>query len=551
MVVEFDDAGTSSCAEEALTGLQGLIGEDLKQNEGYKVRPSESAWHASSQPSLRMHYVSNSSLRVPEDVEIVMLILDGSRTGLLNLKALAGHLSLGMVFSISLTLSNPYHHTDADDPMAVYEFLVWHGFRLELRGRDDQIRSVGELQLAIATPEAPAELQVLALPRKYAPHTVAGGSVLEESCAKMDERPNSWAEVTFEGLSSSLQHLAQVLGRKQLGVVLSANADDHDELLAAETLMRHPKVKSLFFLNHQRAMQLSQLSQQTSKELVLLTQPPLESLCTIARSGVSIAVQSLRWLVAARKVVARRRCGALKLHLEVETGVGRTGLKGVVAAAHIILKAPMMRLEGLYTKLCCSQDAAATARSLFYLQGREALLRALLRAAGHPPKLSVHVGGGLAVRPNEVAKALRHFPTHWLLRMGESLFRRSDELDITWKTTISALRFLSSGRFGYCAADADCDVRPAVPNSGTWVAVLPVGFAEFRGDEVFLGDSVAKVLSSGASTTVVEAEVAEVAVGDVATLCQKCAMNSVPWSVPRVPSGVNISELRHCWPVVW
>ena len=46
----------------------------------------------------------------------------------------------GMVFSISLTLWNPYHHTDADDPMAVYEFLVWHGFRLELRGRDDQIR---------------------------------------------------------------------------------------------------------------------------------------------------------------------------------------------------------------------------------------------------------------------------------------------------------------------------------------------------------------------------------------------------------------------------
>ena len=31
------------------------------------------------------------------------------------------------------------------------------------------------------------------------------------------------------------------------------------------------------------------------------------------------------------------------------------------------------------------------------------------------------------------SQALRHFPTHWLLRMGESLFRRSDELDITWR----------------------------------------------------------------------------------------------------------------------
>jgi hypothetical protein len=33
----------------------------------------------------------------------------------------------------------------------------------------------------------------------------------------MDERPNSWAEVTFEGLSSSLQHLAQAMGKLQGG----------------------------------------------------------------------------------------------------------------------------------------------------------------------------------------------------------------------------------------------------------------------------------------------------------------------------------------------
>ena len=31
------------------------------------------------------------------------------------------------------------------------------------------------------------------------------------------------------------------------------------------------------------------------------------------------------------------------------------------------------------------------------------------------------------------SQALSHFPTHWLLRTGESLFRRSDELDITWR----------------------------------------------------------------------------------------------------------------------
>jgi len=38
------------------------------------------------------------------------------------------------------------------------------------------------------------------------------------AACRMDERPNSWAEVTFEGLSSSLQHLAQA-GKLQGGDV--------------------------------------------------------------------------------------------------------------------------------------------------------------------------------------------------------------------------------------------------------------------------------------------------------------------------------------------
>ena len=45
----------------------------------------------------------------------------------------------GMIFAISLTLANPHHFADADDPLLVYEFLVWHGFQLEKRGTDERI----------------------------------------------------------------------------------------------------------------------------------------------------------------------------------------------------------------------------------------------------------------------------------------------------------------------------------------------------------------------------------------------------------------------------
>ena len=52
---------------------------------------------------------------------------------------MARHLSLGRTFGIFVPLSNP-HFAAVDDPLAIYEYLVWHGFRLQLPG-GDQIRS--------------------------------------------------------------------------------------------------------------------------------------------------------------------------------------------------------------------------------------------------------------------------------------------------------------------------------------------------------------------------------------------------------------------------
>eukprot|EP00438_Fugacium_kawagutii_P006635 Skav235734 [mRNA] locus=scaffold1686:115783:116076:- [translate_table: standard] len=51
-----------------------------------------------------------------------------------------------MVFSISLTFANPHYHAEADDPMAVFEFLVWHGFRLD--GGDAQLRALDAVDRA-------------------------------------------------------------------------------------------------------------------------------------------------------------------------------------------------------------------------------------------------------------------------------------------------------------------------------------------------------------------------------------------------------------------
>eukprot|EP00434_Breviolum_minutum_P022862 symbB.v1.2.020173.t1/scaffold1682.1/size105993/4 len=277
---------------------------------------------------------------------------------------MARHLSLGRVFGIFVPLSNP-HFAAVDDPLAIYEYLVWHGFRLQLPG-GDQIRTVGDMQLIIATPESPKEVQA--------------------------RRMEQWA--WFE------HRIIQVLRKPHLGVTLSANAFSHDQLLTGETLLSHPSVKAIFVSSIPRAIQLSSRVPR-GKEVVLFSQPPMENLCQLGYSKVAILVESLQWLRMAKRQL--RRC------------VFKTSKR------------------------------------------RPVLLHALLHGAGRFFPLMLHVGGGLALKPQDV------------------------------------LRDLTS-----------CDTRPAVPKTGS--------------EHVFFADGVErKVLNSGASTTVVEAKKEEVDVGDVAT----------------------------------
>lgn len=50
-------------------------------------------------------------------------------------------------------------------------------------------------------------------------------------------------------------------------------------------------------------------------------------------------------------------------------------------------------------------SALQQARALFYLKSREALLRGILRGAGHWRPVLTHVGGGLALNPSDVVQA--------------------------------------------------------------------------------------------------------------------------------------------------
>ena len=339
-IVEFDDGpAPTDCTLQAVQALDAACGGMDFKPQGYIVRQSRGRQDVGPvQPGVtQVRVVSREDL--PDDLEVVVLIMDAQRYALWALKSMSWYLNLGRVYSVQVQL----HEAQADDPLAIYEFLVWHGLRLWPAHQvleDHHFRSVGELQMAV---QGRPSSRGLALP--LAAHAPFQPPPALRGCGS---ESNSWAVVGRQVLQR-LRGLKRRLGRA-VGVTLSANAYGYGDLVMGRLLA--PEVRLLAVTSFERALQLE-------GHVLLLHQPPSELLCRMAQ--VAISVQSFAWLLGARG----HRCKTpLRLHLELDTGIGRAGLRGITAAVHLIAKQwPRIRLRGLHTKLCCSGNAGLTTKA--------------------------------------------------------------------------------------------------------------------------------------------------------------------------------------------
>ena len=151
------------------------------------------------------------------DCEIPILMLDVSPGKQMEiLRSVAQLLSQGRVFGILTRLYNPHHWPAADDPLSVYEFLVWHGYLPgPLDDPESTYTAVGTVQLEVATAGAATDIPIIALPRQLRPPPRSAShpevaeaftSALRGSCvAAQDHRPNSWVEVDLEEVRKRLR----------------------------------------------------------------------------------------------------------------------------------------------------------------------------------------------------------------------------------------------------------------------------------------------------------------------------------------------------------
>ena len=232
----------------------------------------------------------------------------------------------------------------------------------------------------------------------------------------------------------------------------------------------------------------------TTAGLPFASHPQILVMCGLERSDVSLILEhrltpvvwfaeQLEWLATHTRPDER-----LPIHLEVDTGMARQGVRpGVELAALLdcLIAEPRLRLDGVMTHFASSEIANSTLTAA--QQQRFEVALAQVRQSGLKPSW-IHAGNTSTIDEARllpwVAGQAQHTGSHVVARTGLALYGYALPLEGataelapslqpvgTWKTHIIALRDLAPGEtVGYNATfTATGPMR---------LALLPVGYAD-------------------------------------------------------------------------
>mgnify|MGYP000589706548 CR=1 FL=1 len=164
-----------------------------------------------------------------------------------------------------------------------------------------------------------------------------------------------WAEVDLGALAHNLQEVRRLVGRTQIMAVVKANAYGHGIVPVARAVV----AERADWLGVARGAEALELRREgvTAPILVLGYTHPDECAALLS-AGVCLTVYD-RDLAQVLAGIAQREKKTLRVHLKVDTGMGRLGLDcddSGVEAALAIARLPRVEVDGLFTHFACADE---------------------------------------------------------------------------------------------------------------------------------------------------------------------------------------------------
>lgn len=286
------------------------------------------------------------------------------------------------------------------------------------------------------------------------------------------DRP-AWINIDLRALAHNLRQIRSLV-TPQVSILacLKANAYGHGALQVARTVLSHGASRiGVAMVSEAKALREAGID----VPIHILGHIPLWQMYEAVCLDLTVSISDVN-SASALSHIAHAHGKTLKVHLKVDTGMGRLGIRAeqtqeIVTLAHTIVRLPALEFEGIFTHLAMA-DALDKTHAQKQLVRFHNVLHALERCNLRPPL--VHAANSAALLSIPEA----HFN---LVRPGIALYGLDPSLEVclpqgfrpvlSFKTQVIQVKTVPTGEpIGY-----GCTYVTRRPSR---IATLPIGYAD-------------------------------------------------------------------------
>ena len=170
---------------------------------------------------------------------------------------------------------------------------------------------------------------------------------------------DTWVEIDVDALVHNYHQIAQLRPSQEMIAVIKANAYGHGDVQIAR-LFSELGVAYLGVSSLDEAVKLRKHSLQTP--IIVLAPVKISDVHVATQFNITIIAYDEQWVDELANIQLSE---PLKLHLEVETGMNRIGLRVAMKAYDILSKIKHVAIEGIYTHIASADsDLESVAKQL-------------------------------------------------------------------------------------------------------------------------------------------------------------------------------------------
>ncbi|KKS45360.1 MAG: alanine racemase [Parcubacteria group bacterium GW2011_GWA2_42_18] len=284
---------------------------------------------------------------------------------------------------------------------------------------------------------------------------------------KKHQKLKTWVEISKKSVKSNLRLIRSLLGKNcRLMAVVKSNAYGHGFQTMTEEVLK-AKADWLGVDDLDEALCARKINRHVP--ILVFGYIPPARLLEAARAGISVTISNFEALAIAR------RLSSLKIHIKVDTGLGRQGFlpREAIRVARVLKKNRVI-IEGVYSHFASVENP----RNIKYsCRQASTLMRfaKVLKTDGYNPLVHIASSAAVLLYPEFHLDMVRSgisvyglWPSEEIKKLGE---KRGLKLKpaLTWKTIVSEVKTLPKGSgVGY---DLSVHLKRK-----TRIAVLPVGY---------------------------------------------------------------------------